>query len=166
MWEGVRPATEHDLPRLAELARQAIAELRATKGGYVWARREARPEPVEASLADSLTDDGQVVLAGLIDTVVVGYAVARLEALHDGATIGVLDDIYVEPGAREVGVGEALLDGVLAWCRTKGCVGLDGLALPGNRETKNFFESFGMVARAIVVHRSLRDSEPVSGTGE
>ena len=28
--------------------------------------------------------------------------------------------------------------------------------LPGMRDSKNFFETFGLVARAIVVHRSLR----------
>jgi hypothetical protein len=47
------------------------------------------------------------------------------------------------------------MDAVLAWCRECGCFGVDSLALPGNRETKNFFESFGLVARAIVVHRNL-----------
>ena len=38
---------------------------------------------------------------------------------------------------------------------TQGCFGVDSLALPGDRHTKNFFESFGLVARAIIVHRSL-----------
>ena len=37
----------------------------------------------------------------------------------------------------------------------QGCFGVDSLALPGDRHTKNFFESFGLVARAIIVHRSL-----------
>ena len=74
---------------------------------------------------------------------------------RDGGVLGVLDDIYVEPEAREVGVGEALMDAVEAWCRGRGCIGIDSLALPGNRETKNFFETLRSVARAIVVHRSL-----------
>ena len=37
--EGTRLATDDDLPRLAELAGAAIAELRLGKGGEVWARR-------------------------------------------------------------------------------------------------------------------------------
>jgi hypothetical protein len=32
---------------------------------------------------------------------------------------------------------------------------VDSLALPGDRHTKNFFEAFGLVARAIVVHKTL-----------
>ena len=35
--EGVRPATDDDLARVAELARTAIAELTPMKGGVVWA---------------------------------------------------------------------------------------------------------------------------------
>jgi hypothetical protein len=48
------------------------------------------------------------------------------------------------------------MEAVLAWAGERGCVGVDALALPGSRETKNFFESFGLVARAIVVHRDLQ----------
>lgn len=36
-----------------------------------------------------------------------------------------------------------------------GAIGVDSLALPGDRGTKNFFESFGLKARAIVVHRAI-----------
>jgi hypothetical protein len=51
------------------------------------------------------------------------------------------------------------MDAIVAWAEAAGCVGIDSLALPGNRETKNFFETFGLVARAIVVHRPLGDTE-------
>jgi GNAT superfamily N-acetyltransferase len=140
---------------LAELARAAIEELRPTKGGELWARREARAEPVEESLAADLADDGTLVLAGTIDDAVVGYAVATTETLHDGSLLARVSDLYAEPEAREVGVGEVLLETVVKWASERRCVGIDSLVLPGNRETKNFFESFGLVARAIVVHRPL-----------
>ena len=155
MTEAARLASTEDLPRVAELARAAIEELRPTKGGELWARREARAEPVEQSLAADLADDGTLVLAGTIDDVVVGYAVARTETLTDGSLLARVTDLYAEPEAREVGVGEELLDAVVKWATERRCVGIDSLVLPGNRETKNFFESFGLVARAIVVHRPL-----------
>jgi GNAT superfamily N-acetyltransferase len=84
-----------------------------------------------------------------------GYGVVRRESRPDGGLLGVIEDIYVDPGARAVGLGEALMDHLLRWCRDQGCFGVDSLALPGDRATKNFFESFGLVARAIVVHRPL-----------
>ncbi|MGH9118775.1 MAG: GNAT family N-acetyltransferase [Acidimicrobiales bacterium] len=161
--EGVRRAGRDDLPRLAELAEAAIAELTSTKGGAVWSRREARPSPVDDSLAAALAADDHLVVAGTVDDVVIGYAVVRIEMLRNGERLAVVDDIYVEPGARGVGVGEAMMDAVVEWCRGHDCIGVDSLALPGNRETKNFFESFGLVARAIVVHRSLRPPHEPAG---
>ena len=56
-------------------------------------------------------------------------------------------------------MGEAMLDLCLEWATSGGCIGLDSLALPGDRQTKNFFESFGLVARAIIVHRRLDEHE-------
>jgi GNAT superfamily N-acetyltransferase len=153
--EAARRASSDDLPRIAELAREAIAELRATKGGEVWARREARQEPIDESLAADLDNGDAVVLVGSIDDAVIGYAVSVIERLLDGNALARLTDVYVEPEARGVGVGELLLDTVVEWATERGCTGIDSLALPGNRETKNFFESFGLVARAIVVHRPL-----------
>ena len=155
--EGARPATEHDLDRLAELTAEAVAEQADARGGSIWSRREARRLPARASLAAALHDPEQLVLAGTFHDAVIGYAVAGLDRLADGARLGVVSDIYVEPEARAVGVGEALIDEVLAWCTDAGCVGVDALALPGNRSTKNFFETFGFKARALIVHRPLSD---------
>lgn len=155
--EGCRPATEDDLPRLAELARLGIDELTPMKGGDVWAAREARGEPLDESLKAALADPDTRVLCGTIDDAVIGYAVVRLDHLRDGGRIGVLDDIFVEPEAREVGVGEALVNAVVEWCQAADCIGIDSFALPGNRNTKNFFETFGFTARMIVVHKWLRE---------
>ena len=93
---------------MAELARAAIAELAPTRGGAVWAAREARPEPVEESLKASLADDATRVVVGTIDDVPIGYAAVRVEVLHDGSRLGVVDDIFVEEEARAVGVGEVM----------------------------------------------------------
>ena len=155
MKEAARLATAADLPRLAELAAAAVAEQVEGRGGSVWSVREARAVPAEPSLAEDVADPDRLVLAGTIDDVVVGYAVVRTETLRDGRLLGVLTDVYVEPEARAVGVGERLVDEVLAWCAGRRCSGVDALALPGNRETKNFFETFGFTARALVVHRRL-----------
>lgn len=82
------------------------------------------------------------VFAGTIDDAVVGFAVV---AVHGSglSLAGTIEGIYVEPEARELGVGEALLDAVIAWCRSLGCRALDGTALPGDRATKNFLRPSG-----------------------
>lgn len=163
--EAVRPAADADLPELVRLAALAVDEKRAQKGGPVWVRREARQD-APSSLRTALVSDDQAVVAGLLDDAVVGYGVAHVEVLADGGRLGVVDDVYVEPDAREVGLGEMLMDHLVAWCEQQGCFGVDSLALPGDRATKNFFESFGLVARAIVVHRALKVNDDGAGDGE
>ena len=158
MNESARFATAADVERLASLAAEAVAEQEGDRGGAIWSVRESRAVPGEASLSADIDDEDVLVLAGTIDDVVVGFAVVRVEALRDGRTLGVLSDIYVEREARAVGVGEALVDRVIDWCRERGCAGIDALALPGNRESKNFFETFGFTARLLTVHRPLTDS--------
>ncbi len=157
--EAARVATEDDTDQIVRLARSAFAELAAQKGGVVWSRRDARAEPIDRDIADAVAESAaggaRLVAVGTLDDVVVGYAVVRDEPVADGGHLGVVQDLYVEPGARGVGVGEALMDLILDWAAEHGCFGIDSIALPGDRATKNFFESFGLVARAITVHRAL-----------
>src|SRR5690606_1486554 len=150
-----RPATPADVPRLAQLAEAAVLELSANRGGLVWARARARRAPYGPGFEAALEDPAQRVVVGTLDGTVMGYGVARVEVLEDGGRLGVLDDLYTVPGCREVGIGELVMEDLVDWCREQGCFGVDSLALPGDRHTKNFFESFGLVARAIIVHRSL-----------
>jgi len=150
--EACRPATPGDLPRVAELNRAVVEELAPMRGGAVWKAREARPEPVEEALAELLDDPNARVLVATIDDTVVGYAVVHLEHLADGSILGVIDDIFVEEGARQVGLGELMIDDLMTWCEDRKCVGMDAMALPGHRATKNFFEESGFTARQLVMH--------------
>jgi GNAT superfamily N-acetyltransferase len=146
--EAARPATAADVPAIDVLFEAATDELRAEKGGELWARERNR------AAGFTWPEDG-LVLAGTIDDVVVGYAVVRVQRLADGEELAVVDDVFVQAEARGVGVGEALLDAAVTWARNRGAVGVDSLALPGMRASKNFFEAAGLVARAIVVHKRL-----------
>lgn len=154
--DGCRLACVDDVPRLAELAREAMAELEPLRGGTVWLAREARVEPVEQGLEAAMAAEDARVVAGTFDGVVVGYAVAYTEEMARGGRLGIVRDIFVEPEARGVGVGEAMMDDLVAWCRERGCVGIDSMALPGARETKNFFEDSGFTARQLVMHKRLK----------
>jgi GNAT superfamily N-acetyltransferase len=157
--EAARLATEADVPDIADLVRLAIAELAPMRGGAVWEAQESRQEPLEAALSALIGAADTRVLVGTIDDVIVGYAVARQERLSDGTLLGVVEDIFVDPGAREVGLGEAMMGDLVRWCAESGCIGMDAIALPGHRSTKNFFEESGFTARKIVMHRSLLPAE-------
>jgi GNAT superfamily N-acetyltransferase len=157
--EAARPATADDIPRVAELARQALAELAPGRGGEMFVLKQGRREPVDEGLRAALEDPDHALWVGTIDDTVLGYAAARVDGLPDGTVLGVIDDLYVEPEARSVGVGEALMGVVLEWCRERGSRGIDAMALPGDRQTKNFFEANGFTARLLLMHHDERPRE-------
>lgn len=152
--EAARLATAADAPRLAELFAEASAELAPTRGGTVFLARETESHP------PSPGDESRPVWVGTIDDFAVGYAAAHVEQLRDGMVLGVIDHLFVEEGARDVGVGEALMDELLGWFRARRCHAADAIALPGNRQTKNFFESAGFSARLLVMHHRFGTDEP------
>ncbi len=163
MEEGCRPAQAADIPRVAELTRSAIAELTPMRGGDIWKARESRTEPVEQGLEALLEDSDARMVVATIDGVVVGYAIVRLEHLGDGSVLGVIDDIYVEEAAREVGLGEAMINDLMAWCEAHKCIGMDAMALPGHRATKNFFEESGFTARKLIMHHRFENVGGATG---
>ncbi len=166
--EEVRVATDDDVAELTRLAELARAELGEERGGPMWQLLHGRPDPLPATLTADLAEaagDTGVVLLGCVAGAPAGYAAAHREQLGDGTAIAVVSDVYVEPGFRSVGLGDALMTELIAWARDHDCRGIDALALPGMRHSKNFFERFGLVARAILVHRDLR-ATPSEGAEE
>jgi len=105
-------------------------------------------------LRELSADGRRCVLVGTIDGAVVGLAVGHVDEMGE-ERLGVVDGCYVEPEARGVGVGRALLDAMVAWFTTSSCQGVDASALPGDRSTKNFFEAAGFKARLLTLHHSL-----------
>jgi ribosomal protein S18 acetylase RimI-like enzyme len=171
--EAARAARASDVSAITDLARTAVGELGLLRGGPVWQLQDARVEPIGdgivADVARPLTEGLTVV--GTIDDTIVGYGVSRLATLTDGSLLSEVSDLYVDPEARGIGLGEAMMDLLVAHATDAGAIGIDALALPGDRATKNFFETFGLKARAIVVHRSLVDTDapqapPASGDGD
>jgi GNAT superfamily N-acetyltransferase len=152
---SARPAGESDAEQLGALRRTAHEAVAAERAGplHLWIEHGdhgAPGEPVEAA-----DDPQRLVAVAEIDGTVVGFLEAGLLAIEGGRCLCRVSAIYVDPGAREVGAGEALVNLVSDWAAAHGAVGIDVVALPGAREVKNFFESSGYVARLIVMHRAL-----------
>ena len=109
--DGARSATIEDLAAVASLARAARGELAVQRGDAVWEAQMGRPDPVEAALAAAIEPAAErCSVVGTVDDVVVGYGMSSIEVLGDGSRLAVVTDLYVDPQARGIGIGEAMMD--------------------------------------------------------
>jgi ribosomal protein S18 acetylase RimI-like enzyme len=158
--ESARRASVDDLAEVVALARTGRVEQEGQRGGPLWSARDARSEPVDDGLRALLDDPAAHVVVGAIDDVVVGYGIGLVERLRDGAVHGVVTDLHVDPDARGVGVGEAMLRLLVGRLAAAGATTIDAHALPGAREAKNFFEAQGFTARLIVMTHAVTGDWP------
>jgi len=146
----VRPATHSDIDQLRFLEHDARKTLVEQRGGGRWLTEH--PE-IGTRWATLLDDSSADVVVAHIDEVIVGFLVA---ILGSDAIIRV-DQVWVDPMAREVGFGDELLATVIARARAEGAVAVEGQSLPGDRQTKNLYERAGIVARLITTYKQLTD---------
>jgi len=155
--EHVRPAAPEDLARCEELLSAAWREAKLSRGGDLLGDLSPDRPSAAGWLADGRS---QVLLVGTFAGATVGIAAGRLAGgvVASGRRLGRVDWCYVEPGAREVGVGAALVEELLGWFAEQGCTDVDAHALPGDRATKQLYETAGFKARLLTLHRRLGDS--------
>lgn len=153
-----RSATSDDIDILSDLYRDLEREQAGIK--KMWPLFDGLDEPLEDSLRAILDDDESILMIGEIDDVPLGMLWARSEPMLEragGERVGVIRLIYTEPGARGVGVAEAMIRPTLARLRESGHRRFDARVSPGHRHAKNFFEANGFAARLILMHREDPD---------
>ena len=96
------------------------------------------------------TGDELRLVAGVGDTVF-----ATLIATHADTARWFVTHVYVEPEAREIGIGDSILQYAMSEITARGGRWLGGQALPGDRAMKNLFERNGLVAHTIWVGKKL-----------
>jgi len=136
-----------ELVAIDEAAREGVA---AQRGGSAWLAGHP-------ALARRWSPDADAPLGwvALIDDVIVGFLLLDIVSLAERGSVAMVDRVFVVAEARELGCGDALLAVAEGAARTRGCVALEGIALPGDRETKNLYERAGVVARSITVSKNL-----------
>ena len=147
MRETVRRLSTADAEIVSVLEQRARDEAARHRGAHVLlAAYPAVGEWV------ALADGPNPVWVASIDDVVVGYL--YLEVAAD-RTVATVRQVYVQPEARELGLGDALLAAAMNHALVAGCEALEAVALPGDRDTKNLYERAGVTARLLVMRRSL-----------
>jgi GNAT superfamily N-acetyltransferase len=133
------PATIGDVPDILRLIR-ALADYEKLSDEVV---------ATEERLRESLFGDdpaGETLLA-FVDGRAVGFAIffRNLSTFRGRAGI-YLEDLFVEPGCRGLGIGRALLRAVAKIAVERGCERLDWSVLDWNTPAIGFYKSFGAVA--------------------
>lgn len=141
----VRAGVASDVEQLVELEREAREAVAHQRGGARWL---ATHDPRGDRWADVVASGA--VLVAHMDGVVVGYLV-----LDTGGPVARIDEVWVTPGARELGFGDELLAAAVERARASGARFLEGETLPGDRDTKNLYERAGIKARLITVSTEL-----------
>lgn len=148
----IHEASGTDTSQLSRMHLDAAQSLGAMPKGAPLVEELSRGSLVkeaDTSFGEDLAAASVMVFVASLGEVPVGYGVVRCDGDR-----GRIDELWVDPEARCVGVGTALFTALKAAAAAAGMTGLDSVALPGDRNTKNFFEDHSMVARAIVVGTS------------
>ncbi|HEY2215179.1 MAG TPA: GNAT family N-acetyltransferase [Acidimicrobiales bacterium] len=164
--EDTRLASEGDVPACRELLRVALEGAMVMRGGATLVGTATVDQLLARwSLgAPASPDATTAVYVGQFHQVVVGLAAVVSEHRPGAETpagagraplAGRIECLYVEPEARGVGVGSALMAAAVAWCRQQSCVEIDALALPGDRSSKQRYEGAGFTARLLTLSRKL-----------
>lgn len=149
----IRAAEPRDHADIVAMDRQGRERTVEIRGGVAWT---AEHPPVDAILANEsgLAGNCTVLVADLLGHAI-GFLVAMEHTDSQRGRILVIDRVYVDPQARDIGCGDALLARAIETARERGCGFVEGDALPGDRETKNLYERAGITARRIIVSKNL-----------
>lgn len=146
----VRVAMESDLARVVLLDEIGRSQVSRHRGGKAWIGEHG-------SADDVLRIRKCRNLVVEFCSEVVGFLLAEvLEDPHRGRIMRI-ERVYVEPDARQIGCGDALVASITQIALETGCTFIEGEALPGDRDTKNLYERAGITARLITVSKALSD---------
>jgi ribosomal protein S18 acetylase RimI-like enzyme len=138
-----RPANEADFPTLAAMYEQLNAYFYQV--GYLLPRPEHVGELWLDSFRRTLGRFSNVFVAERGGRLL-GFHLCRIKRLPahmGGGMAGEVSDVWVEPEARKLGVGEALLQAGLEWMRGQGVHSVEVQVLSENEGSLRFFERHG-----------------------
>jgi GNAT superfamily N-acetyltransferase len=152
---SVRSFELADTPQLLQLAKQALDGLAERRGGLEFQEQFAQFQDIKATeIQQRLLEVNREVLVGLLD----GQAFGLCLVCHQDSIL-TAEALYVDPEAREVGLGSALLQAAELRARELKCSRFEALALPGDRHMKQRAESEAMKARLLVLSKTLDERQ-------
>lgn len=133
---SVREATPADIPALIELMREFYAE-----SAY---ELDGRTAALAFQALLTAPERGKVWLA-LAEHSPAGHIVLSLRfAMEHEGLIGHIDDLFVKPELRRLGIGRRLVAELRRYCQSAGCRALHVEVGDSNRAALALYEQFGL----------------------
>jgi len=167
----LRQARRRDLPALTHLFRQHLEYHAALDPRYT----PGSDAQLSSFLSSHLDGPESVIFVAETAAGLQGYLVAQMREesrpptwwsrlwlrLRPGrelfryAMVGYIIDCFVRAESRRQGLGRALVEAAVAWCRRQGAVEMEVGVLPANEAGRKFWEQMGFRPCRIEMRREL-----------
>jgi ribosomal protein S18 acetylase RimI-like enzyme len=150
----IRPGRRDDAAEAARLWMQSAEE--HTTHDPVYATAAGAEKTMRRFLADLASSGHSFLFVALAGGRTVGFISGEL---REGSptflpkTWASVDDVFVEPDHRNLGMGRALLRSVEAWAKERGASGVSLQVAAANARARKFYEELGF--REISVYEVL-----------
>lgn len=150
----VRRGRRDDAPDAARLWMQSANEHTAHDGIYATSSEAERT--MRRFLADLTNSSHSFLFVAIVEDETIGFISGELRegspAFHP-KTWASVDDVYVVPDYRSLGVGRALLENVEGWARERGASGISLQVAAANERGRKFYEKLGF--REVSIYEVL-----------
>ncbi len=150
----IRPGRRDDAAEAARLWMQSAEE--HTAHDPVYATAPGAEKTMRRFLADLASSGHSFLFVAVAGSRTVGFISGEL---REGSptflpkTWASVDDVFVEPDHRNLGMGHALLRSVEAWAKERGASGVSLQVAAANSRARKFYEDLGF--REISVYEIL-----------
>jgi ribosomal protein S18 acetylase RimI-like enzyme len=154
----IRPATVADVPALYRLM-QGMQTLHAGAHPEVF-KATLDSEPTTAFFTEVLSNDRNIVLVAETSDAIIGYLWCQERLPADSfyartAHTAYINHLSVDPSHRRRGIGEALVERVMAELKERDVVRVGVDYWTFNRPARSFFASLGFTSRREVCSLNL-----------
>jgi len=154
MFESARLAELSDSAAFAYLHKLSREGIEGHRGADLWLEKNSLKGDSEVIFGDLLGDSQYACIIGLYGNYPLGFLIAEQTNLFGDVCVDI-HEVFVEADARSVGIGESMMDFLIAWAGSKSASSITSRALPGDRQLKNFFERYKLTARLIEVAKKI-----------
>lgn len=150
----IRPGRREDAAQAAKLWMQSAEE--HTAYDPVYTTSDEAEKIMRRFLADLSSSSHSFLFVAEREGEIIGFASGELREgspAFDSKTWAAIEDVYVFPGYRSLGVGRALVEACKEWAIDKGASGLSLQVAAKNTRARKFYEELGF--REISVYEVL-----------